>query len=872
MGALPDNRFDAIDRTATADKGWDSHGLSETEAAARFKREGPNELASAKPPSVFRTALQVLREPMFLLLIGTGVVYVLLGDPKEAVALMVAVFVIIGITFYQERKTEHALQALRELSSPRALVIRDGERRRIAGREVVRGDLVVLAEGDRIPADGLVLESRNLTADESLLTGESVPVRKVAAHGDVAMEHPGGDDQPFVFSGTLVAQGKGIARITATGPLTELGKIGKALEGLRQEDTHLQRETNRLVRFLAVFGLFLCAFVAVAYGYTRGDWLRGVLAGLTLAISMIPEEFPVVLTIFLALGAWRISRQRVLTRRMPAIETLGSATVLCVDKTGTLTLNRMTVEKLFAGGEYLNLPSQRENQLPEKFHQTVEFSILASSRDPFDPMEKAFLQLGDQYSFSTNHLHPERVLAREYPLSSDLPAMSRAWETPGSKGYLVAAKGAPEAIISLCRLGVLEERKVLAATGEMAASGLRVLGVARAHWAGALPGSLPDDQRVFKFSFVGLVGLADPLRPSVPAAVKDCYAAGIRVIMITGDYPVTAKNIAAQIPLRNATEVITGPELRKMSDSELERRIRTVNIFARVVPEQKLQLIHALRATGEVVAMTGDGVNDAPALKAADIGVAMGARGTDVAREAAAMVLLDDDFSSIVNAIRLGRRIYDNLKKATAYILALHVPIAGLSLVPVLVGWPLILMPLHVLFLELVTDPACSIAFEAEPEEANVMKRPPRDPRERLFPRDRVTLSLLQGLTVLLCVLAVYAVARQWGHDETDCRTLAFATLVVGNVALIFTNRSWTNTIWETQRTPNPALWWIVGGALAMLALMFYVPFLRDFFRFSVMHPADLLVAGLAGFLGVLWFELLKLIRRKFARPVAVGS
>jgi Ca2+-transporting ATPase len=867
MGALPESFEPALQKPA-AESALLLQGLSEAEAAARFEREGPNELASAKPPSVFRTALQVLREPMFLLLIGTGVVYVLLGDPKEAVALMVAVFVIIGITFYQERKTEHALLALRELSSPRALVIRDGERRRIAGREVVRGDLVVLAEGDRIPADGLVLESRNLTADESLLTGESVPVRKVTAHRDVAMEHPGGDDQPFIFSGTLVAQGRGIARITATGPRTELGKIGKALETLRQEDTHLQRETNRLVRFLAVASLFLCAFVAVAYGYTRGDWLRGVLAGLTLAISMIPEEFPVVLTIFLALGAWRISRQRVLTRRMPAIETLGSATVLCVDKTGTLTLNRMTVEKLFAGGEYLNVPSHRENQLPEKFHQTVEFSILASSRDPFDPMEKAFLQLGDQYSFSTNHLHPERALAREYPLSSGLPAMSRAWETPGSAGYLVAAKGAPEAIISLCRLGALEERKLLAATEEMAASGLRVLGVARAHCAGALP----DDQRTFKFSFVGLVGLADPLRPSVPAAVKGCYAAGIRVIMITGDYPVTATNIAAQIPLRNATDVITGPELRKMSDSELERRIRTVNIFARVVPEQKLQLIHALRATGEVVAMTGDGVNDAPALKAADIGVAMGARGTDVAREAAAMVLLDDDFSSIVNAIRLGRRIYDNLKKATSYILALHVPIAGLSLVPVLVGWPLILMPLHVLFLELVTDPACSIAFEAEPEEANVMKRPPRDPRERLFPRDRVMLSLLQGLAVLLCVLAVYAVARQWGHDETDCRTLAFATLVVGNVALIFTNRSWTNTIWETQRTPNPALWWIVGGALAVLALMFYVPFLRVFFRFSVMHPADLLVAGLAGFLGVLWFEVLKRIRRKFTRPVAVGS
>jgi P-type Ca2+ transporter type 2C len=868
MGALPDARYTPASQKPADDGAVALQGLNEAEAAARLQREGPNELASAKPPTVFRTALEVLREPMFLLLIGAGTVYVLLGDPKEAIALLFAVFGIIGITFYQQRRTEHALRALRELSSPRALVVRDGERRRIAGREVVRGDLVVLAEGDRIPADGLVLENRNLSADESLLTGESVPVRKVAAQGDVTMEHPGGDDQPFIFSGTLVVQGKGLARVSATGPRTELGKIGKALESLRQEDTHLQRETNRMVRFLAVFGLFLCAFIALVYGYTRGDWLHGVLAGLTLAISMIPEEFPVVLTIFLALGAWRISRQRVLTRRMPAIETLGAATVLCVDKTGTLTMNRMTVERLFAAGDSLHLPSHRGTLLPERFHETVEFSILASSRDPFDPMEKAFLQLGEHYSFSNKNLHPGRMLVKEYPLSSSLAAMSRVWETPGIPGRLIAAKGAPEAIVSLCRLTVAEEQKLLAATEEMAASGLRVLGVAKAR----SEGPLPDDQRAFKFDFVGLVGLADPVRPSVPAAVQDCYDAGIRVIMITGDYPVTAKNIAAQVRLRNTTEVITGPELRMMSEDELQRRIQTVNVFARVVPEQKLQLIHALQATGEVVAMTGDGVNDAPALKAANIGVAMGARGTDVAREAADLVLLDDDFSSIVNAIRLGRRIYDNLKKATAYILALHVPIAGLSLFPVLMGWPLILMPLHVLFLELVTDPACSIAFEAEPEEANVMKRPPRDPRERLFPRNRVILSLLQGLTVLLSVLAVYITARHWGHDETDCRTLAFATLVVGNVALIFANRSWTNTIWETQRSPNAALWWITGGALVVLGMMLYVPFLRDFFRFSVMHPGDVLVAGLAGFFGVVWFEALKLAKKRWFRPVEERS
>jgi P-type Ca2+ transporter type 2C len=829
-------------------------GLGDDEAAERLARDGFNELPSAQERSLWRIGLEVLREPMLLLLIGTGSVYVLLGDPKEAAALLVAIFAIIVITLYQERKTESALHALRDLSSPRALVIRQGASKRIAGREVVQGDLVVISEGDRVPADGVLLECRSMFVDESLLTGESVPVPKVAGTTNTSLGRPGGDNTPCAFSGTLVVSGRGIIQVRATGPRSELGKIGTSLSTLQPQDTRLQKETSRLVRIFVVVGLLLCASVALIFGYVHSNWLHGLLAGLTLAISMVPEEFPVVLTIFLAMGAWRIARQRVLTRRMPAIETLGAATVLCVDKTGTLTMNRMSVQMLFANGQWWNFRDTR-NHIPEEFHEVVEYSILASSRDPFDPMEKAFNDLGREAFQANEHLHPNWSLAREYALSPKLLAMSRAWDVPHKNSRTIAAKGAPEAIAQLCRLSPAEVSKLRLATAKMASEGLRVLGVARA----TLHGDLPDDQADIQFQLVGLIGLADPVRPSVPESLRECYRAGIRVVMITGDYPVTAQSIAAQIGLHRPNLVITGDELEHMDDPELQRRVGSANVFARVVPEQKLRLVNALKAEGGVVAMTGDGVNDAPALKAADIGIAMGGRGTDVAREAAALVLLDDDFSSIVNAIRLGRRIHDNLKKATSFVLAVHVPIAGLTLVPLLLGWPLLLMPVHVVFLELIIDPACSIAFEAEPEEVNVMARPPRDPGERLFESKRVVFSLLQGFTVFIAAFAAYGAFLHFGHSQADSSTVGFTALVMGNLALIFTNRSWTRTIWQTVRSANISLWAIVMGTVLTLALVLSVAPLRNIFHFSVLHINDVLIAMSAGFLGVLWFEALKL-------------
>jgi Ca2+-transporting ATPase len=830
-------------------------GLSEQEAAVRLKTEGLNELPSGRRRSLLALALGVRREPMFLLLVGCGALYLALGDVQEALLLLGFVFVVMGIELYQERKTERALEALRDLSSPRALVIRDSQPRRIPGREVVPGDTLVLAEGDRVPADAVLLSATNLAVDESLLTGESVPVRKAATSVVGELAGPGGDDLPFVYSGTLVVQGQGIARVLATGATTQLGKIGKALGALRPEATFLQQQTRRLVRNLALVGLAVCLVVVVAYGLTRQDWLHGLLAGLTLAMSLLPEEFPVVLTVFLALGAWRLARQRVLTRRAAAVETLGATTVLCVDKTGTLTLNRMAVARLFARDQYYDVAGSPPGPLPEAFHEVVEYAILASRPDPFDPMEKAFHQLGRDYLAGTEHLHRDWTLVREYPLSPGLLAVSQVWKSPDGQDYVIAAKGAPEAIADLCHLDERQIGWLFGHVRSMADQGLRVLGVARAFFR---PPTLPGAQHDFPFTFVGLVGLADPVRPSVPDAVRECYAAGVRVVMITGDYPGTARSIARQVGLSPSEEVLTGPELEAMSDAELRRRAQTVNVFARVVPEQKLRLVNALKAAGAVVAMTGDGVNDAPALKAAHVGIAMGARGTDVAREAAALVLLDDDFSSLVAAVRQGRRIFDNLQKAMAYTFAVHVPIAGMSLVPVLLGWPLVLAPVHVVFLELIIDPTCSVVFEAEPEEADVMRRPPRDPRTPLFGRRTLGLSLLQGSSVLAIVLAVFAVALYRGQGELDARALSFTTLVVANLGLILADRSWSRTILASFRTPNPALWWVVGGALALLGCVLYVPFLRDLFRFSTLHPDDLLLCLASGVVSVLWFEALK--------------
>ena len=829
-------------------------GLTSVQVIEKQKADGYNDLLSSNPRNLFHIILGVLKEPMFILLVACGSLYILLGDMTEGIMLLSFVLVIMGIEFYQERKTEKALDALKKLASPRALVIRDGKEIRIPGREVVEEDIIILQEGDRVPADATVLKSISLLADESLLTGESVPVRKVDWDGTEKHVQSGGDDLPFVFSGTMIVQGNGIAKVTSIGVNTEIGKIGKTLESVKEEPTKLTKEMGVLVKRLTITGAILCIVVIIAYYFTRGSLIKGFLAGITLAMAMLPEEFPVVLTIFLALGAWRMSKKNVLTRKPSAIETLGSATVLCTDKTGTLTENKMTVTRLFNGKDFHTV--SKDTELYDEFHEVIEYGILSSQANPFDPMEKAITYLGDVYLKDSEHLHSDWEIVKEYPLSKELLAMSRVFTHKDNSEKIIAAKGAPETIFDLCHLSPEKLEKYTIAVEQLASSGLRVLGVAKAKINSE---NLPDIQHGFEFEFMGLIGLSDPIRENIKESVSECYRAGIRVIMITGDYPITAKNIAKDIGLRNHELCITGSELKTMSEDELSRKIKDINVFARVVPEQKLKIVNALKKNKEIVAMTGDGINDAPALKAANIGIAMGEKGTDVAREASSLVLMDDNFSSIVSAIRMGRKIFDNLQKALGYIFAIHVPIAGLSLIPILFGnLPLILWPVHIVFLELIIDPACSIIFEAEKEEKNVMDRPPKNINEPFFGYKKIIFSCMQGVSILIITLLVYRLGLYWGHSEKEVRALTFTTLIISNIAVILTNRSWTRNIFEILATPNYAVKWVVGGAIFFLILVLKLPFFKSLFQFESLSLFQIGICIISGLSTIIWFELYK--------------
>ena len=820
-------------------------GLSSADAAERLRQDGFNELPSKSRRNFFDIALQVAAEPMILLLLVSAGIYWLLGESPEAIILSGSILFICFITIVQERKTERALTALRDLSSPRACVIRDGQEWRIAGREVVRDDLLVLTEGDRVPADASVISCNDLVVDESLLTGESMPVRKLAGGGMHRAARPGGDDLPFVYSGTMVVQGRGIARVTATGWRTEFGKIGRALETVSPEATFLQRKSARMIRNLAFIGLSLCATAAILYATTRGDWINGLLVGIALAMALLPEEIPVILTVFLAIGAWRMSFKHVLTRQMPAVETLGSATVLCVDKTGTLTQNRMAVSHIHADGQHVNIAPDEDWQLPTRFHQLTRVALLASESDPFDPMEKAFKEFAGR-QLPKDSRYQGWSLVHEYSIAPEMLAISHVWQAPAGNEVIVAAKGAPEAIIELCHMAPAQQGEILRAVEIMAGQGLRVMAIAQAGYDSS---NWPVSQHEFTFELLGLIGLADPIRPQVPAAIEECHRAGIRVVMITGDYPATAVAIARHIGLNTDGQVLTGNEIMALPAADLRARLSQTSIFARVLPEQKLTIVQAFKANGAIVAMTGDGVNDAPALKAAHIGIAMGARGTDVAREAASLVLLDDNFATMVHAIRAGRRIFDNLQKALAFVFSVHVPIAGLALIPLIFDLPLLLTPVHIVFLELIIDPACSIAFEAEPEEADIMQRPPRNPAAPLFAGRDIVRAVLQGAVSLSTVLMVFALSLYRGAAYPAVRAASFAALILSIVALIWINRSSSSALLQVLRIPNRAFWWVVAGAIGFLSLSLYLPLLRSVFRFAPLQPGDLAMATAAGLL-----------------------
>jgi P-type Ca2+ transporter type 2C len=841
-------------------------GLTAPEAAERLRVEGPNALPELERRTGLRIILEVVREPMFALLLGAGVLYLLIGSRGEALVLFAFACFSVAIAIIQEGRSERVLEALRDLTSPRALVIRDGEQIRIPGREVVRGDLLVLAEGDRVPADALLISGDDIQADESLLTGESVPVRKRVAPAEVAAAQlptaaaaPGGDDLPLVFSGTMIVTGGGLAIVTATGARSEIGQIGHAVTRITPEPPRLQVQTRGFVTGFAIVGLSLSALAVLLYGLLRGAWLQGLLAGIALGMSMLPEEFPLVLTVFMVMGAWRLSRSHVLTRRPAAIETLGAATVLCTDKTGTLTRNLMSVEWLERDAQCAAAvaPPAGASALQPGLQELLETAVLASRPEAVDPMDRALVRLAADVGVGA----AAAELVRGYPWLPELPALVQVWRLP-SGSLAAAAKGAPEAIAALCHLDAAALQAMRLRVEVLARRGMRVLAAASARLLVDAP---PASARDLPLEFAGLIGFVDPLRAGIREAVRECRSAGIRVVMITGDHPETARAIAAQAGIEHE-KVMTGPELARLGEPSLLERAPEVSVFARITPQQKLRIVTALKARGEVVAMTGDGVNDAPALRSAHIGIAMGQRGTDVAREASSLVLLDDDFNSIVRAVRLGRRIYDNLVKAVSYILAIHLPIAGLALLPIALGKPLVLTPMLIAILELIIDPLCSVVLEAERDERDVMARPPRDPASELLSRPLLVTGFLQGALAILAVCSVFLYATLHGLPAETVRSMGFLALVCANYALIFANRSFSASPLAGFARPNPSLWVSVAAAVAALAAIFRIPALAAFLHLGPLRAGEVLlcIAAAVALLGAL--EGVKLaVRRLWA-------
>ncbi len=825
-------------------------GLSSAQAALRLAADGPNALPPATKSSLVGRIGHMLHEPMFVLLLVAAVLYIVLGDLNEGLVLAVFVLAVLGLTLYQEGKSANSIEALRAMHQHQARVLRDGAAVRIPASQVVVGDLVLVAEGDRVAADGVLLEADNIEVDESMRTGESIPVAKAVMAEPAALK-------AHIFSGTHLVRGHGIFCVTATGAHTEIGKIGSSLSALDSEATPLQKQTAQLVRVLATIGLGLCTAMVLLMGWRSGQWLPALLSGIALAMAMLPEEYPVVLAIIPALGAHRLAQVGVLTRHINAIETLGATSVLCTDKTGTLTHNRMSVQALALAAQGV-VPSAmftpgHSDTLPADFAPLVQHAVLASAQTPTDPMEIAF------QAFAALRLDPlDRSkdwydgwhLVQSYPLSTVLRAMAHVWQHPDSGDYAIAAKGAPEAIMHLCHMASAEQGACMQQVEAMAAQGLRVLAVARGQHAG---GPWPKAQHDFDFQWLGLIGLADPLREEVPQAMAQCQAAGIRVIMVTGDHPATAQVIAQQAGMLSGA-LLTGDTIELLSDRALADALRSAQVCARISPHQKLRIVQALKRNGEIVTMTGDGVNDAPALRAAHVGVAMGARGTDVAREAADLVLVDDNFASIVRSIRIGRRIFSNLQKSMAYIFAIHIPIAMLALVPMLFALPPLFLPLHIALLEMVIDPACSLAFENEPESAHAMSSPPRDTRAPLFSTAAMARASVQGLWVLLSAALAYGVSTrlpQAGDALGHSRTMVMVAFVVANGWLIFIAKAQGSRLLHIGKPTNRAAVVIAIGTVALVLLAIYVPWLAAQMKFYPLGPQALTLAMACGSLGL---------------------
>lgn len=743
---------------------------------------------------------------MFLLLLATAALYALLGSLGDAGLLALSVLAVGGLSVYQEQRTERVLEALKDLSSPRCTVVRQGRMLHIASRELVRGDRLLVNEGDRLSADARLLEAAGLQVDESQRTGESMPQGKQA--GDAG-------ESGWLFAGSLVVRGDGVAEVSATGAHTALGAIHTAISQLTPRASRLQDELRRLVGRVAWLALLTCVVAATVFALREDSWTQGLLVGLTLAMSLIPEEFAVVWSVMLALGSWRLAKSKVLTRQPQAIEALGTITVLCVDKTGTLTHNRMALAALHDGQAECDPGA---GAAPAGIHRLLSGALRASSRGGAEPMDHAVRAAAGAAGLDDGDAG--WVTGPRRGIREGAPYVAHWWQAPGETAWTVAVKGAAEAVLARCDADPPLRQRLEDTVQRWSAAGLRVLAVAEGR-SGQMgdDAALPDGLRLMP---LGLLGFADPLRQEVPGAIEECRRAGVRVVMITGDAVLTARAIARQAGLSDdgKARVVTGQALAAMDDEALRRCVREVQVFARVDPTQKLRIVRALQQAGEIVAMTGDGVNDAPALKAADIGVAMGGRGTDVAREAAALVLLDDNFASLVEAVRAGRRIFTNLRKALGYLFAVHVPIVGVALIPVVMGGPVLLLPLHVVLLELLIDPACSLVFEAEPAPDDSMSVPPRPRGDALFSAALAARALAMGALVFAGVALVQWVSRTQGATPDALRLASLGAIVAGNLLLLV----WFRTAGGGRMHTNTAFHALLAGVCAVWGLLTAVP------------------------------------------------
>ncbi len=831
-------------------------GLSAHQVKELQQKYGKNELAPQKNENFLKKIIHVLSQPMFMLLLAAAVIYFILGEPRDGLVMLVFVSGVIGIEAVQEWKTDRTLSALRDLSAPRVKVLRCGEETVILSSELVPGDIMFIHEGVKIPADGLLLQCNDLCVDESSLTGEAEPVWKKAASD--AQSTDGHWQQTRCYAGTLVTQGYGAVRVEKIGASTEYGKIGAAVASAADEKTPLQRQTGSLVRACVIIAAAL--FIAVGIvtwlnlsGHSPKErFIQSVLSGVTLAMALIPEEFPVILTVFLSMGAWRLARKKTLVRRLPSVETLGAVSVLCVDKTGTITKNQMEVEEVWsADGDEQNL---------------IEVMGLACETDAYDPMEKAMLKYCEESSIPRSHLFAGELLD-EYPFTSALRMMGHVWHHDGE--VVIAVKGSPEQVLGLCNLSADERKVADRQIFDMAARGLRVIAIASAKPEDGH--GLPQEITGCRLKFHGLAGLADPPRESVAKDIAMCRRAGIRTVMITGDSGITATAIAKKIGMPGHESVITGDMLENMSDDVLRENVRSVNIFSRVIPEHKMRIVKAFKENGHVVAMTGDGVNDAPALKYADIGIAMGKRGSEVSREAADLILMDDNFTTIVDTVKDGRRIYDNIRKAVGYVVAIHIPIAAASLLAPLLGITpesLLLLPLHVVLLELIVDPTCSVVLERQPAEADIMERRPRDPHEKMLTPRLLLKSVLQGAAVFGASFGLYLSALlQSPGNVPVARSMGLAAIMLANLFLVLVNISDQDSFIVCAR--NLAKDRVMSAVsiitLAGLAIILYTP-IAAFLKLAPLSPGRLFTVFVVAAASVLWYEAVKLIRRLNAK------